>query len=472
MALQNEEIDLARYKSAAAEVDSPSRDEGLWIKAYAESGGDEKSSRALYIKLRVEQLRRKAVADAARRVVGQATAAPSANATVAEASPIPTRATTPPPPPANHQGPARVAQTLYDIVRVDRHADVAVISAAIQAKNAQGADSSVTSEDRQRRGILLQNAAEVLLNVEKRRTYDERVFRAETAAPASPTSTEIPRAAYASQPVSGMIDEEEMEETPTVGKRWAAYAGWFVVWFVFHTFVVTPVLKAQMGWLLGAVAMGCNLALFLSGIALLRRKFNVANGDDARKVWIILGLSVLVLMGLRSYAAMRTNQAAKAAAVAAEVARSNATAAADARRIAAENAAAENARRLASSEDGGAATEYQKSLQASENYGRGVYMERMEQLRRNIANGTAGQGAAAELADMGMTLARMSAGHKVAQHPNPSPSPNLKPSTITRCDSGGCYDNLGGFYPSAGGAQFRGPGGQTCQMANGNMTCF
>jgi hypothetical protein len=328
MALQNEEIDLARYKSAAAEVDSTSRDEGLWIKAFAESGGDEKSSRAMYIKLRVERLRRNAVADAARRVVGQTTAAPSANTTVADATPMPARATTPPPPPATHQGPARVAQTLYDIVGVDRHADAAVISAAIQAKEAQGADSSVASEDRQRRGILLQNAAEVLLNVEKRRAYDERVFRAETAAPTSPTSTEIPRAAYASQPVSGMIDAEDVEEVPTAGKRWAAYAGWFVVWFVFHSFVAAPVLKAQMGWLVGAVAMGCNLALFLSGIALLRRKFNVANGDDARKFWIILGLSVLVLMGLRSYAAMRTNQVPKAAAVA------------DARRVAAENSAA------------------------------------------------------------------------------------------------------------------------------------
>ena len=320
MALQNEEIDLARYKSAAAEVDSTSRDEGLWIKAFAESGGDEKSSRAMYIKLRVEQLRRKAVADAARRVVGQATAAPSANTTVAEATPMPARAATPPPPPATHQGPARVSQTLYDIVGVDRHADVTVISAAIQAKEAQGADSSVTSEDRQRRGILLQNAAEVLLSGEKRRAYDERVFRAETAAPASPTSTEIPRAAYASQPVSGMIDAEDIGETPTASKgtRWAAYAGWFVVWFVFHSFIAAPVLKAQMGWFVGAVAMGCNLAIFLSGIALLRRKFNVSNGGDARKFWIILGLSALVLMGLRSYAAMRTNQAAKAAAFAAE----------------------------------------------------------------------------------------------------------------------------------------------------------
>lgn len=471
MALQNEEIDLARYKSAAAEVDSPSRDEGLWIKAFAESGGDEKSSRALYIKLRVEQLRRNAVADAARRIVGQATAASATNATVAEAAPIPTHAATPPHSPSTRQGPARVAQTLYDIVGVNPDADAAAISAAIQVQNSQFGNSGMTSEDRQRRGILLQNAAEVLLNVEKRRAYDERVFRAETAAPASPTSTEIPHAAYTSQPVSGMIDEEDMEETPTVGKRWAAYAGWFVVWFVFHTFVVTPVLKVQMGWLVGAVAVGCNLALFLSGIALLRRKFNVANGDDARKFWIILGLSVLVLMGLRSYAAMRTNQAAKAAAVAAEVASRNAAAAADARRVAAENAAAENVRRLAAREDGGAATEYQKSLQSSENYARGVHQEQMEELRRNIANGTAGQGDAAALANMARKLEKRSAASNYQQS-NPSASPNMKPSTITRCDSGGCYDNLGGFYPSAGGSQFRGPGGQTCQMVNGNMNCF
>ncbi len=469
MALQSEEIDLARYKTAAAEVDSSSRDEGLWIKAFAESGGDEKNSRAMYIKLRVEQLRRNAVADAAKRVVGQATAASAMNGTVAETAPIPIHATTPPPSLSASKGPARVAQTLYDIVGVNRDADAAAISAAIQVKNSQGADSSMTSEDRQRRGILLQNAAEVLLNVEKRRAYDERVFRAEAAAPVSPARNEIPHAAYASQPVSGMIDEEEMEETPTAGKRWAAYAGWFVVWFVFHTFVVTPVLKAQMGWLLGAVAMGCNLALFLSGIALIRRKFNVANGDDARKFWIILGLSVLVLMGLRSYAAMRTNQAAKAAAVAAEVARSNAAAAADARRDVAEKAAVERARRLAVREDGGAATDsgYQKELQSSADRARAASEAALQSLRARIDSGGGGQGDEAAYADMALKHAKVF-GDLAAGKQSAAKQP--RPSVITSCDPGGCWDNLGNRYNTGDGITYFGPKG-ACQLIAGMMHC-
>lgn len=162
--MPDEEIDLARYKTAFGELDSPSRDEGLWIKAFSESGGDENASRAMYIKLRVEQLRKSAVADAARRVIGQSNAAPPTT------SPVPH---TPPPPP---QGPARVAQTLYDVVGVDRNADTATISEAIQTKKLQDDKSSRTPEDRQRRDVLLQHAEDVLLNAEKRQVYDIRIF--------------------------------------------------------------------------------------------------------------------------------------------------------------------------------------------------------------------------------------------------------------------------------------------------------
>ena len=57
-AVVSEAIDLARYKQAADEVVSGARDEALWYKAFAEASGDEQTSKAAYIRLRVEQLRR------------------------------------------------------------------------------------------------------------------------------------------------------------------------------------------------------------------------------------------------------------------------------------------------------------------------------------------------------------------------------------------------------------------------------
>jgi TPR repeat protein/uncharacterized RDD family membrane protein YckC len=173
MALPNEEMDLARYKSAAAELDSPSRDEGLWIKAFAEAGGDEKATRAQYIKLRVEQLRRSAVADAARRIVGESTSVSTSKQSVSVAS---ASTNTPSQAPSTPQGPARVGQTLYDIIGVDRNADAATISAAIQGKQSQAPASNTSNDDYQRRKVLLQHAEDVLLNTEKRQAYDNRVF--------------------------------------------------------------------------------------------------------------------------------------------------------------------------------------------------------------------------------------------------------------------------------------------------------
>jgi hypothetical protein len=57
-----EDTDLALYKLAADELNSNSgaRNEALWYKAFADASGDEQATKATYIRLRVEQLRRRA----------------------------------------------------------------------------------------------------------------------------------------------------------------------------------------------------------------------------------------------------------------------------------------------------------------------------------------------------------------------------------------------------------------------------
>lgn len=57
-----EDTDLALYKLAADELNSNSgaRNEALWYKAFADASGDEQATMAGYIRLRVDQLRRRA----------------------------------------------------------------------------------------------------------------------------------------------------------------------------------------------------------------------------------------------------------------------------------------------------------------------------------------------------------------------------------------------------------------------------
>lgn len=71
----DEAVDLARYKQAAEEIESNHRDDSLWYKAFAEGGGDDKATKATYIRLRVEQLRRAAVTTSAAVKVTSAHAA-------------------------------------------------------------------------------------------------------------------------------------------------------------------------------------------------------------------------------------------------------------------------------------------------------------------------------------------------------------------------------------------------------------
>lgn len=56
--------------------------------------------------------------------------------------------------------------------------------------------------------------------------------------------------------------------------------------------------------------------------------------------------------------------------------------------------------------------------------------------------------------------------------PAPMPAPPPTPSSITNCDSAGCWDNLGGRYTrSAGNTYFPTTGGPPCQMISGMMRC-
>jgi len=50
------------YDSVAKELEQESIDRGLWTKAFAEADGDRGRARALYIRLRVDQLERDALA--------------------------------------------------------------------------------------------------------------------------------------------------------------------------------------------------------------------------------------------------------------------------------------------------------------------------------------------------------------------------------------------------------------------------
>lgn len=48
---------------------------------------------------------------------------------------------------------------------------------------------------------------------------------------------------------------------------------------------------------------------------------------------------------------------------------------------------------------------------------------------------------------------------------------NNRPTNFTRCDSGFCYDNLGGVYHRTGPMFMTGPNGRTCHRSGTTWTC-
>jgi len=161
---RDEAIDLARYKQAAEEIENGSRDEALWYKAFAEGSGDDKATKAAYIRLRVEQLRRTAVAASAVRV------------TATQPSPAYTPATPTVKPKPNG------AKNLYDVLSITQDASNEQILAGYQTqKSILDARENQDAETKNSL-IFIQHAKEVLLDPAKRAAYDARIT-AEAAQP-------------------------------------------------------------------------------------------------------------------------------------------------------------------------------------------------------------------------------------------------------------------------------------------------
>lgn len=154
----DEAIDLARYKQAAEEIETGKRDDALWYKAFAEGGGDENATKAAYIRLRVEQLRRAAVAASAVRVTATQpqTVKPQAATQPTKPKPI-------------------GAKTLYGVLGIARDANDDQILAAYQKQIASLYAQDNQDAEAKNKLIFLRHAKEVLLDPVKRAAYDARI---------------------------------------------------------------------------------------------------------------------------------------------------------------------------------------------------------------------------------------------------------------------------------------------------------
>lgn len=55
--------------------------------------------------------------------------------------------------------------------------------------------------------------------------------------------------------------------------KWLAYVGWFVVWFLIHTFVFVPIIKASENTLVDALVAAINAAILGGGFIFVYRQF-------------------------------------------------------------------------------------------------------------------------------------------------------------------------------------------------------
>jgi hypothetical protein len=55
--------------------------------------------------------------------------------------------------------------------------------------------------------------------------------------------------------------------------KWLAYVGWFVVWFIIHSFAFVPIIKASENALVDGLAAAINVAILLGGFILVSRQF-------------------------------------------------------------------------------------------------------------------------------------------------------------------------------------------------------
>lgn len=155
--------ELDNYQQVADELERNDVDKALWTKAFAESGGQDSATKAMYIKLRVEILIKQAVARAA-----TSTSHPANQ----PSSPIPEEPTQPSASPPK--------STLYDVIGVPVTASHTEILKACDNKLSEVIASGGENE---KEIILVNHVREVLGNSEKRFAYDRRVEVDDAVAP-------------------------------------------------------------------------------------------------------------------------------------------------------------------------------------------------------------------------------------------------------------------------------------------------
>lgn len=161
---RDEAIDLARDKQAAEEIETGNREDALWYKAFAEGGGDENATKAAYIRLRVEQLRRAAIAASAVRD------------TATQSNPAYTSATPTAKPKPNG------AKNLYDLLGITQGASNEQILAGYQLQKWELEAQENKDTETNKKLIIIEHAKKVLLDPVRRAAYDARIT-AEAAQP-------------------------------------------------------------------------------------------------------------------------------------------------------------------------------------------------------------------------------------------------------------------------------------------------
>jgi hypothetical protein len=87
--------------------------------------------------------------------------------------------------------------------------------------------------------------------------------------------------------------------------KWGLYIGWFVVWFMLHSFIFVPIIKNNGAIIAGLVA-GINIALLMYGFMFIKKRFTDKNIDDQNIAnpmvkWALGIASLMVAIGIFSY---------------------------------------------------------------------------------------------------------------------------------------------------------------------------
>lgn len=55
--------------------------------------------------------------------------------------------------------------------------------------------------------------------------------------------------------------------------KWLAYVGWFVIWFLIHSFVFVPIIKASESAIVDGLAAAINGVILVGGFIVVTRQF-------------------------------------------------------------------------------------------------------------------------------------------------------------------------------------------------------